>query len=567
MNKTSLKITEKLKSKPLKEASDINTVADIPENWAFIQDIAQVDDIKEKYAQVKKTIECDSFYVEVAKDEYLNVYGMIGVVPDINKIVYPIVINGVEYMAEETDEDYEHRHRFEDKADGTFDYKGYKFEIYKKLNGSYSSYDPEAEKTYSYTGVNNADKSWDKKKYLPSKEKAIKREQKDIDAFIEKNKISENKEGTKMKKIFAESYMLEDFDIMSSKEGEGKVSELGGDKYRIAYKNGKISVVGKNIFTDMIDDGYITRVNRKIDEASVPDQHQLKILKDTVINPMKSFLGGPNASEAEKILKTKFKFTDEQIKALKEEVLEPVERNMINEKIVNKVDEYRLTLNPLGGYNWQDKRDGSDNVYKRHFPTKLELEQFITEYFGKRFLNTVKFPEEIKEEKLNEESVEVNKDNYFDLAQGLYWFASDYHSGQNSILYSILSTLEYKPARSENEIDKDNYEGQELYNMLVKLEKTNPKKLDVVAKRIYDDIKGISKNESKETISEASLEKSKYDALVGIIKSLSQDEIESAMEIIGGTLADVEGSDPLRASGAFERAYNEIISAKRKLGK
>ena len=52
--------------------------------------------------------------------------------------------------------------------------------------------------------------------------------------------------------------------------------------------------------------------------ASVPDQHQLKILKDTVKNPMKGrILGGPSAEEAEKTLKDKFKFTDKQIANLK----------------------------------------------------------------------------------------------------------------------------------------------------------------------------------------------------------------------------------------------------------
>lgn len=51
---------------------------------------------------------------------------------------------------------------------------------------------------------------------------------------------------------------------------------------------------------------------------SVPDKHQLKILKDTVKNPAKGmFLGGPSAEEAEKILKQKFGYSDAQIKKLK----------------------------------------------------------------------------------------------------------------------------------------------------------------------------------------------------------------------------------------------------------
>jgi len=50
----------------------------------------------------------------------------------------------------------------------------------------------------------------------------------------------------------------------------------------------------------------------------VADKHQEKICVDTVKNPAKGmFMGGPSAAEAEKILRTKFKYTDEQIAKLK----------------------------------------------------------------------------------------------------------------------------------------------------------------------------------------------------------------------------------------------------------
>jgi hypothetical protein len=51
---------------------------------------------------------------------------------------------------------------------------------------------------------------------------------------------------------------------------------------------------------------------------NVFNRHQLKILLDTVKNPNKSLLGGPSAEEAEEILKKKFKYTDAQIKKLKD---------------------------------------------------------------------------------------------------------------------------------------------------------------------------------------------------------------------------------------------------------
>ena len=48
------------------------------------------------------------------------------------------------------------------------------------------------------------------------------------------------------------------------------------------------------------------------------DKHQHRICRDTVRNPLKGkFLGGPNAEEAEKTLREKFHYTDQQIAKLK----------------------------------------------------------------------------------------------------------------------------------------------------------------------------------------------------------------------------------------------------------
>jgi hypothetical protein len=52
---------------------------------------------------------------------------------------------------------------------------------------------------------------------------------------------------------------------------------------------------------------------------NVFDRHQLKILIDTVKNPLKGkFLGGPSAEEAEQTLRDKFQYTDAQIQRLKQ---------------------------------------------------------------------------------------------------------------------------------------------------------------------------------------------------------------------------------------------------------
>jgi hypothetical protein len=58
-------------------------------------------------------------------------------------------------------------------------------------------------------------------------------------------------------------------------------------------------------------------VERFLQAVSVADRHQLKILRDTVKNPLKGMLGGPSAEEAEQILRDKYKYTDAQIRQLK----------------------------------------------------------------------------------------------------------------------------------------------------------------------------------------------------------------------------------------------------------
>ena len=49
----------------------------------------------------------------------------------------------------------------------------------------------------------------------------------------------------------------------------------------------------------------------------------------------------------------------------------------------------------------------------------------------------------------------------------IYWFASDYHSGQNSNLYSVLSTSPYHPSRMANGIESEDETTQMLYEALV----------------------------------------------------------------------------------------------------
>jgi hypothetical protein len=55
--------------------------------------------------------------------------------------------------------------------------------------------------------------------------------------------------------------------------------------------------------------------------------------------------------------------------------------------------------------------------------------------------------------------------DYFDAAQALHWYCANYHEGQGSELYGLLSALKYNPGRLENGPDSDGPSGM-LYEML-----------------------------------------------------------------------------------------------------
>jgi len=58
----------------------------------------------------------------------------------------------------------------------------------------------------------------------------------------------------------------------------------------------------------------------------------------------------------------------------------------------------------------------------------------------------------------------------FDICAAYYWFASDYHSGQNSQFYKFfarLNKLRYRPSLMETSIDECSENAQEIYNKLI----------------------------------------------------------------------------------------------------
>ncbi len=55
----------------------------------------------------------------------------------------------------------------------------------------------------------------------------------------------------------------------------------------------------------------------------------------------------------------------------------------------------------------------------------------------------------------------------FDFEVAVYWFSNDWHGGQFSNLYCVLSTSEYRPGRMETGIGHpDNESAEIIYNHL-----------------------------------------------------------------------------------------------------
>ena len=80
-------------------------------------------------------------------------------------------------------------------------------------------------------------------------------------------------------------------------------------------------------------------------------------------------------------------------------------------------------------------------------PTKEEMYNFLKQNFGG-----------------------YSDDIEFDIAEAIYWFGYNYHGGQNSNLYSALSTSDYRPSRLMSNLEDDDsgeHEiSKEMYNAL-----------------------------------------------------------------------------------------------------
>lgn len=75
----------------------------------------------------------------------------------------------------------------------------------------------------------------------------------------------------------------------------------------------------------------------------------------------------------------------------------------------------------------------------------------------------------VKEIVKNFKGLVSEKDLEYPIECALYWFGHDYHSGQNDVWYSILSTSDYKPSRSAKSVyDCEDDTAEMIYEFLEK---------------------------------------------------------------------------------------------------
>jgi len=82
---------------------------------------------------------------------------------------------------------------------------------------------------------------------------------------------------------------------------------------------------------------------------------------------------------------------------------------------------------------------------------------------------------------------DVTTENYFDVADGLYWFCMEWHSGQGSRLYAVGSNLGFRPAPSARGPEGET--AREVYDELNQMAETNYKDAEDEAERLARAVK------------------------------------------------------------------------------
>lgn len=133
---------------------------------------------------------------------------------------------------------------------------------------------------------------------------------------------------------------------------------------------------------------------------------------------------------------------------------------------LSETDLVKFLKNKLGKVSSKKVEESVSVVYEKA-ASMLVKEIYLAE--SKR--DTEEFKEDLKNEYIKEfkNSMDEKSGLDFSLETALYWFANDYHSGQNDIWYSVLSTSDYRPGRSEKSVeDTEDMWAENFYEWLKK---------------------------------------------------------------------------------------------------
>ena len=138
-------------------------------------------------------------------------------------------------------------------------------------------------------------------------------------------------------------------------------------------------------------------------------------------------------------------------------------KNKIIKKVIAKLNDKFVIL------DWA----GNDVFQGESFKSSDEADEFLTDFIYKKYPNTKNNEKSFYEEK-DEYQIMIkdpksssgyrkanfNKEDLFDIAQGLYWWLADNHDGQSSDKYEKLSILgkDYRPSPMEtsSRVEKEN---------------------------------------------------------------------------------------------------------------
>ena len=86
--------------------------------------------------------------------------------------------------------------------------------------------------------------------------------------------------------------------------------------------------------------------------------------------------------------------------------------------------------------------------------------------------------------------IEVDKENYFSAAEGLYWFCSENYSGMGDIRYNILSRLDFNPGMGSSSDDMEG-ESQYVYNSLMEIDARSQFECNEACEELLKDIEHV----------------------------------------------------------------------------